>query len=33
MSYASSQEVRVGQRPDASDAPLYNATFVDAFTR
>jgi uncharacterized membrane protein YhaH (DUF805 family) len=34
MSYcSSSQEVGLGQRPDASDAPLYNATFVAAFTR
>ena len=33
MSYTSSQEVRLGQRPDASDAPLYNATIAEAFTR
>ena len=31
--YSSSQEVGLGQRPDASDAPLYNATVVEAFTR
>jgi uncharacterized membrane protein YhaH (DUF805 family) len=33
MSYSSSQQIEFGQRPDASDAPLYNATIVEAFTR
>ena len=31
--YSSSHEVGLGQRPDASDAPLHDATFVEAFTR
>ncbi|HEX8510899.1 MAG TPA: DUF805 domain-containing protein [Propionibacteriaceae bacterium] len=33
MSYTSSQEVRLGQRPDASDGPLHEATIAQAFTR
>ena len=33
MSYSSSQEIRLGHRLDASDAPLYNATIVEAFIR
>ena len=33
MSYTSSQEVRVGQTFDAPEAPLHNATTVEAFTR
>jgi uncharacterized membrane protein YhaH (DUF805 family) len=33
MSYASSQQIELSHRPDASDAPLYNATIVEAFTR
>ena len=33
VSYSDSPEVGLNQRPDALDAPIYNATIAQAFTR